>query len=244
MQFQPADTSDCDNSKAGWRIFFENETEAHGEDKWNPEDEQWCTPPSSPSRRLRRRQACGLDDPLPDITEADITEPDVSWETPAGSSCAATATAVQCNMGACVPTSSCESWVATTTEEPAPPPPTDLPKPPPKQPFTENEVVCHDKDDFSGHADISEWEQYSGALGFCASEHIPESMDPSSVDTQLYAGRLTDYHGINYDWMIYWEPECMTEQEMQNPLLPLGDDGPNCHDIMINNYFGCEYILT
>ncbi|MBE3050441.1 hypothetical protein IMZ48_49695 [Candidatus Bathyarchaeota archaeon] len=73
VQYQPGDGSDCDNSKAKWRIFFEGNQEAHSTDgEWDPEDKQWCLASGN-----KRRQACEpTDEPEEDEPEEDEPEED------------------------------------------------------------------------------------------------------------------------------------------------------------------------
>ncbi|KAF3807023.1 hypothetical protein GCG54_00007278 [Colletotrichum gloeosporioides] len=219
IQFQPGDLSQCDPpSKAKWRIWFEGQTEPQDTVEWDPMDDpsQWCDP-SAGTKRLRLR-----------------------WKTPTGSSCASTATVSQCNMGACVPTSSCASWVATATptSEP-PPPPTQTEAPPqPTAPLEVNPVQCHDEKDFPGHADINPREQTIKAAVFCISEDLGY-MGPTSARGPPVHLRTTDDSGTNYDWTIMWDAGCTVEGGLQSLKDPLGEDKNTCAEVMRGNYDKC-----
>ncbi|KAK5652352.1 hypothetical protein OQA88_10544 [Cercophora sp. LCS_1] len=168
--------------------------------------------------------------PLPTLTGTNT-----EWSTPAGSTCASTATYSTCNFpggvgtGVCVDTSSCASWAATSTA-PTEPEPTKVP-----QEF--GSKACWNEDNYPGHGDINEEWVVDYVFYACAK-------DTAAVDFVMRPGEShtwnTITNGTPYWFSVSWMENCVTDVEEMSVWVPSPNDGRTCYTIMEDNWRTCN----
>ncbi|OHE93363.1 hypothetical protein CORC01_11312 [Colletotrichum orchidophilum] len=108
-------------------------------------------------------------------------------------------------------------------------------------------VQCHDEADFRGHADIDPQMMWRGIYGFCSEQYastqtLDKTDDPTYNNGHLVrtaSWRYRDWHGVNHDFRVWWEPGCRVTVGTQSLQRPLGEGGPDCRDIMSSTYDEC-----
>lgn len=116
------------------------------------------------------------------------------------------------------PTSTTEE-VETTTE------PTEAPTATVSiTPLERQEIVCHNQDDFPGHADIDDGAQDEFSSKFSGMQFD----NGETTTTDLHDGMpkfdstYYDKHDVRYQYSVEWLSGCVTEVESQNFQFPLG----------------------
>ncbi|KAF7557793.1 hypothetical protein G7Z17_g409 [Cylindrodendrum hubeiense] len=122
------------------------------------------------------------------------------------------------------PTTTSVAAPITTSEAPPPVTTTEVADPTPITPLARGGIVCHNEDDFPGHADISSSSQddfstdFSGLSGPNGDDDLFDGAGSVNLNTE-------DGHGVSYAYSVEWVSGCVTTQDTQDFRFPLPRDG-------------------
>ncbi|KAK4442006.1 hypothetical protein QBC34DRAFT_456777 [Podospora aff. communis PSN243] len=209
---------------------------------------------------LLRTSTTTVSEPAPETTTTTSLEtfkptnlptlaPNTDWITPTGSSCASTRTYTTCalpgNIGpACVTTSDCGSWVATSTTPPSPPRPTTT-----HVPLAVGRKRCYPRSDFPGHGDVRGLEFYTTAATVC--QEFSGLVDDSEWADRGGVMKKGDwpmyYNGqVGGTWMwfsVVWREDCTTDADelaVWKPVASMSDPDGLCYGFMSGNWANCD----